>query len=136
MNNHAGFNEGNTQSESELFRISKGEHLVRAFAVELSADDAVDMRENQINSILGEAVKGSTTGDDASQKGMIILNMWLLERCIWVAKEQRRFPEAIGCVFKGGNAAEFATVVRQKDRADIPEGEATALEFFLQRSQL
>ena len=57
-------------------------------------------------------------------------------RVHWGAKEPRRFPGAISFVFKGGNAAEFPTVVRQKDWADIPEGEATALEFFLQRSQL
>lgn len=136
LNDLAGFNEGNAQRMFQILRIRKRERLIRAFAVEQPADNAVDMRKKSDQQFPARSRQRMFRWGQCFSKGYDCFQHAASGRVHWGAKEPRRFPGAISFVFKGGNAAEFPTVVRQKDWADIPEGEATALEFFLQRSQL
>ena len=67
LNNFLRLNERNAQDMSKVFRIGESEHFIRAFTVELFAKDTVYMGEDQVDSILCEIVKRSSTGNDSPQ---------------------------------------------------------------------
>ena len=57
MDDRRGLNELNAEQFSQIGRISKGKHIVGAFAVELFSFDSVDVREDGIDCRLREVVK-------------------------------------------------------------------------------
>lgn len=136
LNNFLRLNKRNAQHLSKLFRISKGEHFVRAFAVELFAKDAVDVREDQVDGVLREVVKGSSTGYDIPQQRMIILNMRFLVRSIGITEEERGFLVSVQTAFERRGTAEFTAIVREKNRENIAERKAVISQFLLQCSDL
>ena len=63
------------------------------------------------------------------QKRAVILHMRLLIGRIGIAEEYGGFLRAGGIVFKGGDTAEFAAVIRQQNQEKLAKGIQSLLAF-------
>ena len=87
------------------------------------------MREDEINGFLGEIVKRGAGWNNIPEKGMILLNLCFFVGRTRLTKEHMRFGISIEVVFKGGNVAELAAVVREQQRSNLSEIKAEGFQF-------
>lgn len=84
-------NFSNTQSGSKLDRIGKNKHVVCTLTIELLSFYAINVRENQVNSILRKIIKRITLRNNISKQGVVVFNMRLLPRTVRITEENRGF---------------------------------------------
>ena len=125
-------NVGDAESLRQLHGIGEAEHVVSTLSVKLVAKHTVNVRENQVNRLLGKAVERRTGRNNASEKRVVVLDMRFLVRRIRVAKEHGRFFFPIDAVLKGRHTAELATIVCQQYGKEFAKGEAEGGQFLLE----
>lgn len=91
----------------DLDRIHAGEHVVGALAEELLAQERVHVREDQVDIVLREVVKGRGARKNAAEKRVVVFHVRLLVRGGRVAEEKRCFLFTGSVVLKRRNPAEF-----------------------------
>lgn len=121
-------NEINAEGHRDRIAKGEGKDLEGRLSVETFSEDTVDMRENEINSVLGEIVEGRARGNDVSEEGVILFNPGLLRRHVGITEEERRLLDTVEVVFEGKDIGEFAAIIGKDYGEDGGEGKADAGE--------
>ena len=100
-------NERNAESMRQLLGIGKAEHLIGTFPVKAFAQHGVHVRENQVHRVLSEIVKGTSAGNDASEKRTVIFHVRFPVRIVGIAEEDEGFLVVAKIILKGGSTADL-----------------------------
>ena len=114
-------NKRDAESMRQLLGIGKAEHLIGTFPVKAFAQHGVHVRENQIHRVLSKIVKGTSAGNNAPEKRMVVFHVRLLVGSVGIAEEDGGFLVSAKIILKSGNTAEFAAVIRQQHRKHFAE---------------
>ena len=121
-------NEVNAEGHRDGIAKGEGKDLEGRFGIETFSEDTVDMRENEINSVLGEIIERRTRGDDVTEESMILFDPGFLRRRMGITEEEGRFLDTVEIVFEGKDIGEFAAIISKDYGEDGGEGKAGAGE--------
>ena len=126
----SGINGGDTQEPWDVISKGKGKDLKRGFAVELLSPDAVDVRKDQVNSVLVEGIKAGAFREDVPEDRVVFLDMRFLVGAVGVTEEEIGFFGPVRGVFDREDIGELSAIVREEEGEDGSEGTLSAGEAF------
>ena len=100
-------NERDAESMRQLLGIGKAEHLIGTFPVKAFAQHGVHVRENQIHRVLSKIVKGTSAGNNAPEKRMVVFYVRLLVGSVGIAEEDGCLLVSAKIILKSGNTADL-----------------------------